>query len=112
MALPATMPTSGFHEPTLIEQALTGDALTAVFQPVIRVDTGQVVAYEGLIRSLLPQFKLAPPDLLDLARALGRLGPFELAAARCVATHFAASGLPGRLLVNLSSYAIVQEGVR
>jgi diguanylate cyclase (GGDEF)-like protein len=106
------MPIHGFREPTPIEQALTGDALTAVFQPVIRVDTGQVVAYEGLIRSLLPQFKLTPPGLLDLARAMGRLGEFELAAARCVATHFAASNLPGRLLVNLSSYAIVQEGVR
>lgn len=106
------MPTHGFREPTLIEQALTGEALTAVFQPVIRVDTGLVVAYEGLIRSSLPHFNLTPPDLLDLARARGRLGEFELAAARCVAEHFAASGLPGRLLVNLSSYAIVQEGVR
>ncbi|MET0934428.1 MAG: EAL domain-containing protein [Luteibacter sp.] len=103
---------TGGREPSLIEQALAGESLTAVFQPVMRVDTGEIVAHEGLIRSSLPHFNLTPPDLLDLARARGRLGEFELAAAHCVATHFAALGLPGRLLVNLSAYAIVQDGVR
>jgi diguanylate cyclase (GGDEF)-like protein len=103
---------TGGREPSLIEQALAGESLTAVFQPVMRVDTGEIVAHEGLIRSSLPHFNLTPPDLLDLARARGRLGEFELAAAHCVATHFAAKRLPGRLLVNLSAYAIVQDGVR
>jgi diguanylate cyclase (GGDEF)-like protein len=111
MTMPMNTPTGG-REPSLIEQALAGDSLTAVFQPVIRVDTGEVVAHEGLIRSSLPHFNLTPPDLLDLARARGRLGEFELAAAHCVATHFAARALTGRLLVNLSAQAIMQDGVR
>jgi len=103
---------AGGREPSLIEQALAGTSLTAVFQPVIRIDTGQVVAHEGLIRSALPQFDLTPPDLLDLARARGRLGVFELAAVRRIAERFVESGLSGRLLVNLSAQALVQEGVR
>ncbi|MDF4004724.1 GGDEF domain-containing protein [Luteibacter sp. PPL552] len=100
------------HRESPIDQALAGTSLTAVFQPVMHIDSGQIVAHEGLIRSALPPFDLTPPDLLDLARARGRLGAFELAAARCIAHRFVALGLPGRLLVNLSSYAIVQEGVR
>jgi diguanylate cyclase (GGDEF)-like protein len=109
--MPMNSPPGG-REPSLIEQALAGEWLTAVFQPVIRVHTGEVVSYEGLIRSKMPHMDLTPPDLLDLARARGRLGEFELAAAHCVATQFVERGLRGRLLVNLSSQAVMQEGVR
>jgi diguanylate cyclase (GGDEF)-like protein len=94
-----------------IEQVLSGAALSAVFQPVIRVDTGQVVAHEGLIRCALPHLELTPTDMLDLARTRGRLGEFELVAARCVAERFVALNLPGRLLVNLSAQAVMHEGL-
>lgn len=109
------MPTTllaGGREPSLLAQALAGESLTAVFQPVVHMHSGQVVAYEGLIRSALPQLDLTPTDLLDLARTRGCLGQFELAAARCVAQCFARAALPGRLLVNLSSRAVMLEGVR
>ncbi|UPG94366.1 GGDEF domain-containing protein [Luteibacter aegosomatissinici] len=99
------------REPSPIEQVLSGAALSAVFQPVIRVDDGEVVAYEGLIRCAAPQLELTPTDLLDLARARGRLGEFELMAAHRVAERFVALGLPGRLLVNLSAQAVMHEGL-
>ncbi|QWT19689.1 GGDEF domain-containing protein [Bacillus sp. NP157] len=108
------MPTShapAGREPSPIEQALSGASLSAVFQPVIRVTDGEVVAHEGLIRCALPHLALTPTDLLDLARARGRLGEFELVAARRVAEGFVALGLPGRLLVNLSAQAVMHEGV-
>jgi diguanylate cyclase (GGDEF)-like protein len=99
------------REASPIEQALSGAALSAVFQPVIRVDTGQVVAHEGLIRCAIPHLELTPTDLLDLARTRGRLGEFELMAARRVAERFVALGLDGRLLVNLSAQAVMHEGL-
>jgi diguanylate cyclase (GGDEF) domain len=108
------MPTSQYpsgREPSPIEQALSGEALSAVFQPVIRVEDGQVVAHEGLIRCALPQLDLTPTDLLDLARTRGRLGEFELMAVHRVAERFVELGLPGRLLVNLSAQAVMHEGL-
>jgi diguanylate cyclase (GGDEF)-like protein len=108
------MPTSPYpsgREPSPIEQALSGEALSAVFQPVIRLADGDLVAYEGLIRCNLPQLDLTPTDLLDLARTRGRLGEFELTAARRVAERFVELGLEGRLLVNLSAQAVMHEGV-
>ncbi|MGN6481392.1 GGDEF domain-containing protein [Luteibacter sp.] len=108
--MPTSHSTSG-RELSPIEQVLSGAALSAVFQPVIRVENGEVVAHEGLIRCALPQLELTPTDLLDLARTRGRLGEFELMAARRVAERFVELGLQGRLLVNLSAQAVMHEGL-
>lgn len=106
------MPDAADGESSALDRALALSSLTAVFQPVIRVASREIVAYEGLIRSTLGDANLTPTGLLDLARANGRLGEFELRAAHCVARHFAEKKLSGRLLVNLSSYAILQDGLR
>jgi diguanylate cyclase (GGDEF)-like protein len=100
------------RERSLLDDALASTALTAHFQPIVRIDTGQIVAFEGLIRSTVAVHAFTPIDLLDLARARGRLGEFELRAARCIVEHFARKELPGRLLVNLSAHAILQDGLR
>jgi diguanylate cyclase (GGDEF)-like protein len=103
---PVSDPTS------ILDQALSSMYLRAAFQPVIRIQTGVIVAYEGLIRSDLPGAALTPIDLLDLARARGKLGEFELRAARCIATEFSRQALGGRLLVNLSAHAVLHDGMR
>jgi diguanylate cyclase (GGDEF)-like protein len=100
------------RERSLLDHALTANALTAHFQPIIRIDTAQIVAYEGLIRSTMASTAFTPTDLLDMARARGRLGEFELRAARCIAEQFVEKAIPGRLLVNLSAHAILQDGLR
>ncbi|BDU21390.1 GGDEF domain-containing protein [Dyella sp. GSA-30] len=100
------------RERSLLDQALASDALTAHFQPVVHIETHAVVAHEGLIRSVLAGTALTPIDLLDLARARGRLADFELGAARCIVNQFAQTGVGGRLLINLSAHAILQAGVR
>ena len=105
-------PPSGSDPTSLLDQALSSAYLRAAFQPVIRIQTGAIVAYEGLIRSDLPGAVLTPIDLLDLARARGKLGEFELRAARCIATEFSRLALDGRLLVNLSAHAVLHDGMR
>jgi diguanylate cyclase (GGDEF)-like protein len=100
------------REPSLLDHALASASLAAAFQPVMQIETVEIVAYEGLIRSTLVAAELTPTDLLDLARARGRLGEFELRAARCIAETFARKALSGRLLVNLSAHAILQDGLR
>lgn len=100
------------RERSLLDQALSAEALTAHFQPVVHLETHAIVAHEGLIRSALAGTALTPTDLLDLARARGRLADFELGAARCIVRQFAQTGAGGRLLINLSAHAILQAGVR
>ncbi|RDS80343.1 GGDEF domain-containing protein [Dyella psychrodurans] len=94
---------------SLLDRASSG--LHAVFQPLIRLDTMEIVAHEGLARTAAQLGGITTPELLNLARAEGRLGEFELAAARTVCTAFAAQNARGRLLVNLSAQAFMQESI-
>src|ERR1700761_7063466 len=112
LAMIKVMTDAAERERSLLDQALASEALTAHFQPVVHIETNAVVAHEGLIRSVLAGTALTPIDLLDLARARGRLADFELGAARCIVNQFAQTGVDGRLLINLSAHAILQAGVR
>src|ERR1700691_5355792 len=69
--------------------------LSVVFQPIVRLDTGKLFAYEALVRCRVPGF--SPPVLFEHAlaeRSTGRLGRSirEIAVPMC-------SGIP--LFVNL-----------
>ena len=97
---------------TMLERALAGGGLIPVFQPLVRVDTFEVVAHEGLSRCAFMPGNFSILDLLDLARMEGRLADVELHAARTLCRTFAAHGSGGRLLVNLSAHAILQDALR
>lgn len=96
----------------MLERALAAGNLTPVFQPVVRLDTLEVVAHEGLSRCAAMPSHITIPDLLDLARLEGRLAEMELHAARTICRRFAGHPGNGRLLVNLSAYAILQDAMR
>jgi EAL domain-containing protein (putative c-di-GMP-specific phosphodiesterase class I)/GGDEF domain-containing protein len=97
---------------SLLDQAMRPGGLTAVFQPLVRLDTLEVIAHEGLTRPASGPEGLTVLDLLDLARAKGRLGEFELHAARVVCAAFSMQNGSGRLLVNLSAQAILHSGLQ
>lgn len=97
---------------SMLERALAGGGLTPVFQPLVRVDTFEVIAHEGLSRCAFMPGNFSILDLLDLARMEGRLADVELHAARTLCHAFAAHGSSGRLLVNLSAHAILQDALR
>jgi len=96
----------------MLERALAAGSLLPVFQPVVRVDTLEVVAHEGLSRCAFMPADITILDLLDLARMEGRLADVELHAARTICHAFAAQMDSGRLLVNLSAHAILQDAMR
>ena len=59
-----------------LEAALAPGAVHSVFQPIVELDTGRVVAYEALARG--PEGPLQRPDLLfAAARAAGRLAELD-----------------------------------
>jgi EAL domain-containing protein (putative c-di-GMP-specific phosphodiesterase class I)/GGDEF domain-containing protein len=96
----------------MLERALAAGSLQPVFQPVVRVDTLEVVAHEGLSRCAFMPGQLSILDLLDLARMEGRLAELELHAARTLCSAFEAQAASGRLLVNLSAHAILHDTLR
>lgn len=109
--MPATL---AFHYTphAMLERALLAGSLKPVFQPVVRVDTLDVVAHEGLSRCAFMPGNISILDLLDLARMEGRLAELELHAARTLCSAFQAQAAQGRLLVNLSARAILHDTLR
>jgi diguanylate cyclase (GGDEF)-like protein/PAS domain S-box-containing protein len=87
---------------TQLDDVLRHDAVRSVFQPIVDLDSGRVVAYEALARG--PEGPLERPDaLFAAARAAGRLAELD-AVCRAAALHGAlAQGLtaPLTLFVNV-----------
>ncbi len=88
------------------------DGLVPVFQPLMRLDTLEIVAHEGLSRCAFAPDDFSILDLLDFARMERRLVDVELHAANIISSRFAAIADEGRLLLNLSAQAILQDTLR
>jgi diguanylate cyclase (GGDEF)-like protein/PAS domain S-box-containing protein len=68
----------GPDDPALVAAALRPGGVRSVFQPIVDLDTGRVVAYEALARG--PEGPLQRPDLLfATARGCGRLAELDQA---------------------------------
>ena len=87
---------------TSIEQVLGASAVHSVFQPIVELDTGRVVAYEALARG--PAGPLSTPEaLFAAARAAGRLAELDHACRRAAVEGALERGLlaPLTLFVNV-----------
>jgi EAL domain-containing protein (putative c-di-GMP-specific phosphodiesterase class I) len=92
---PSAATVTGNHEARFFESLVRPEDLSAVFQPIVSLEGGNLFAYEALVRCRIPNF--TPPVLFERAAALqatGRLGRMirEIAVPLC-------SGTP--LFVNL-----------
>jgi EAL domain-containing protein (putative c-di-GMP-specific phosphodiesterase class I) len=92
---PSAVNVSGTDEARFFDQLVKPEDLSAVFQPIVSLETGELFAYEALVRCRIPSF--TPPVLFERAAAMqatGRLGRMirEIAVPLC-------SGTP--LFVNL-----------
>jgi EAL domain-containing protein (putative c-di-GMP-specific phosphodiesterase class I) len=92
---PSAANVSGSDEARFFDELVKPEDLTAVFQPIVSLENGELFAYEALVRCRIPNF--TPPVLFERAAAMqatGRLGRMirEIAVPLC-------SGTP--LFVNL-----------
>ena len=77
-----------------IDEVLAAGAVRSVFQPIVDLDTGQVVAYEALARG--PEGPLARPDALFAAARLdGRLAELDAACRTAAFRGAVEQGLLG-----------------
>lgn len=94
--------------PPTIRELIEADALYAVFQPIISLRNGEILGYEGLIRSRHPA-ATHPAALFALAHAEGQLAVLNAACLRTIVEAFAKRRLAGRLFVNVSPEALKLE---
>ncbi len=86
--------------PSLIE-LIEDERLTAVFQPVVSMQSAQIIGYEGLIRGPEGSALAMPDALFAEAGRLDCIGALEKACRRIVSRRFMQLGLTGRLFLNL-----------
>jgi diguanylate cyclase (GGDEF)-like protein len=86
--------------------------LTALYQPIIRMQTGEILGYEGLIRGPSDSPLHAPMNLFKVARTAGRTVQVEHLCRRVVLERFAELGLPGKLFLNVSPECLLQRDAR
>ena len=76
--------------------------LSALFQPIIHMQSGEIIGYEGLIRGPSDSALHAPMNLFKVARANRLTLDVEHLCRQIVLERFAKLDLPGKLFLNVS----------
>lgn len=83
--------------------------LNALLQPIARMQDGEIIAYEGLIRGPSDSPLHSPLNLFKAARACGRTVEVEHLCRRVVLERFAELKLPGKLFLNVSPECLLLQ---
>jgi diguanylate cyclase (GGDEF)-like protein len=86
--------------------------LNALFQPIVHMQTGEIIAYEGLIRGPSDSPLHSPMNLFKAARANGLTVQVEHLCRKVVLERFAELQLPGKLFLNVSPESLLQRDAR
>lgn len=105
---PATRSAATGTRETSLHHVLSGEALRAVFQPLVELTSGDVVGYEALVRGPADSELERPDALFGRARADGRLGELDWACRAAAVRGALDAGLPRglRLFVNMEPEAL------
>jgi EAL domain-containing protein (putative c-di-GMP-specific phosphodiesterase class I) len=85
-----------------LNEILEQRQLNALFQPIIQMQTGDIIGYEGLIRGPSDSPLHSPMNLFKVARANNLSVEVEHMCRRVVLERFAELKLPGKLFLNVS----------
>lgn len=91
-----------------LRDALQNEAFRLVYQPIVNMRSGEIVAVETLVRWMMPDGNLRPPcDFIQTAEDSGLiipLGQWVLRTACLQLKQWLSSGLDLRMCVNLSTH--------
>lgn len=82
-------------------------ALHPLFQPIMDLHHGEIIGYEGLIRGPVESELHSPQALFRAAERTELLVRLEMLCIYTVMTQFIQAGLPGKLFVNISPFALL-----
>ena len=86
--------------------------LNAIFQPIIHLQSGEIIGYEGLIRGPSDSPMHSPLSLFKVAWANNLTVVVEHLCRRVVLERFAELGLPGKLFLNVSPESLLQRDAK
>ena len=95
-----------------LNEILAGRQLNALFQPIVNIQRGEIVGYEGLIRGPSDSPLHSPMNLFKVARAHDLSVEVEHMCRRVVLERFAELKLPGKLFLNVSPEMLLQPHAR
>jgi EAL domain-containing protein (putative c-di-GMP-specific phosphodiesterase class I)/predicted transcriptional regulator len=100
------------HLARRLQESIQHRQLTPLFQPIIRMQSGEIIGYEGLIRGPSDSALHSPLNLFKVARDCGLSVEVEHLCRRITLEKFAELQLPGRLFLNVSPECLIQPDVR
>lgn len=83
-------------------------SVTPVFQPILAFGTGEILAYEGLIRGPESSPLHTPTRLFDAAASAGLLTELNMLCARKVVRQYARLGLKRQLFLNITPQTVLE----
>ncbi|MGA0024844.1 MAG: EAL domain-containing protein [Burkholderiales bacterium] len=83
-------------------------SVTPVFQPILAFGTGEILAYEGLIRGPESSQLHTPTKLFEAATRAGLLTELNMLCARKVVRQFARLGLRRQLFLNITPQTVLE----
>lgn len=108
---PTTLPMP-VESADVLHDILAGRKLSALFQPIIQMASGDIIGYEGLIRGPSDSPLHAPMNLFKVARACGLTLEVEHLCRQVVLERFAELKLPGKLFLNVSPECLLLRNAR
>ncbi|GGO78610.1 D-glycero-D-manno-heptose 1-phosphate guanosyltransferase [Marinobacterium nitratireducens] len=88
---------------SLLDQVIRNESLTPVFQPVVDIQSGEVIGHEALIRGPVNTPLHMPGPLFQTAMGAGRLSELELLCRRLALQRFAELNPAGKLFINVNA---------
>ena len=92
-----------------LHRVLEEKTLATVFQPIIGFREGHIIGYEALVRGPRGSLLQTPAELFAAAAEEGLAVELNLVCIQQMLRTFAASGLAGRLFLNVSPQLILQR---
>lgn len=106
--LPLSRKNARFRELEELIRIVETRSVTPVFQPILAFGTGEILAYEGLIRGPESSQLHTPTKLFDAATHAGLLTELNMLCARKVVRQFARLGLRRQLFLNITPQTVLE----
>jgi EAL domain-containing protein (putative c-di-GMP-specific phosphodiesterase class I)/GGDEF domain-containing protein len=111
--IPATSPASLRRDLiTPLQEIIQQRRLTALFQPILNLKTGEFYGYEGLIRGPSDSPLHSPFNLFGAAAQQNLTLEIEMLSRQIVLEAFVKQNLPGNLFLNVSPQTLLQPSFK